>query len=178
MPLSPQDCRLLAAHVSAHGSAEGFVPKYPRKPRKNEEFTMQCALVSWWADYCKTVGVPEFLLWHTPNSAVYGGSKAQREKMGAMLKRLGQRSGVPDLALMVPQRFRIKLVVLYGPEAGKPVDPPLQFNGLFLELKAPKGIVSDEQKAILAALEQQGYATAVCRTLEDAQGVISDYLKP
>lgn len=126
---------------------------------------MQCALVSWWAENCARFGVPEMLLWHTPNSAVYGGSKTQREKMGAMLKRLGQRSGVPDLFLAYPR-------IIYG-------DPPYRrfHHGLFLELKAPKGIVSPEQTAMLAELQRQGYATTVCWTLEDAKNVISDYLK-
>lgn len=165
MTLSPQDLRSLAAYRSLHGTAEGFVPTQPKKKRKNEEFTMQAALISWWADYCKEVDVPEFLLWHTPNSAVYGGTKEQREKMGAMLKRLGQRSGVPDLFLAWPR-----------PDSGTmEIDGR---NGLFIELKAPKGIVSDEQTTLLAELQKQGFQTAVCRTLEDAQKVITNYLSP
>lgn len=163
--LSPTDTRNLAAYVQQHGSSAGFVPSAPKKKRKNEEFTLQCALISWWSTYCKEVGVPEFLLWHTPNSAVYGGSKAQREKMGAMLKRLGQRSGVADLALMAP-RYR-----------GTSWNDEVWDHGLFIELKSPKGVVSDEQTAILKELERRGYKTAVCRTLEDAQQVITNYLK-
>lgn len=122
---------------------------------------MQVELIAWWSDYCKEVGVPEFLLWHTPNSAVYGGSKENRERMGAMLKRMGQRSGVPDVAVMVP---RLQLM-------GKGL------HGLFLELKAPNGVISPEQLAVLHALEHNGYATAVCRTVEDAKQVITSYLQ-
>ena len=132
------------------------------KKRKNEEFVLQCQLIRWWSSYCKTVGVPEFLLWHTPNSAVYGGPQEAREKMGAMLNRMGQRSGVPDVALMYPRES---------------VFPLESCHGLFLELKSPKGIVSPEQKTILAELERQGYRTAICRTLEDAKRVIQDYLQ-
>lgn len=133
----------------------------PKPPRKNPEFTMQCALVSWWRVACVAYDIPEFLLWHTPNSAVYGGSEENREKMGAMLKRLGQRSGVPDMFLAVP---RLRLTTK-------------GHHGLFIELKAPKGVVSTDQTAILEGLENQGFATAVCRTFEDAQNVIREYLQ-
>jgi hypothetical protein len=127
----------------------------PPKKRNNEEFRMQCALISWWHQECDRFGVPEILLWHTPNSAVYGGSKEQREKMGAMLKRLGQRSGVPDLFLSVPSGH---------------------WHGLFVELKSSRGVVSPEQTYILSCLQDRGYHTVVCRTLEDAQIVITNYL--
>ena len=167
MTLSPADLKALAAYRALHGTSDGFVPTAPKKKRKNEEFSMQCTLVTWWAENCARFGVPEFLLWHTPNSAVYGGSKTQREKMGAMLKRMGQRSGVPDLFLATGKRGEVS----WG--MGRPI-----FHGLFLELKAPNGVVSPEQKILLAELQKQGYSTAVCWTLEDAQKVISDYLKP
>lgn len=157
-------------------SEKGLGAQLPApKKRKNEEFTMQCALISWWADYCRVVKVPEFLLWHTPNSAVYGGSKEQREKMGAMLKRLGQRSGVPDLALMVPRCKPYSIQIPCVSNSFK-TQWPSYYHGLFIELKSPKGIVSPEQIAMLAELQKQGYQTAICRTLEDAQNVIKDYL--
>ncbi len=158
---SKQDLRIL--------SAQGLDAELPApRKRKNEEFAMQVALVSWWSAYCKTVGIPEFLLWHTPNSAVYGGSKETRERMGAMLKRMGQRSGVPDLFLAWPRELEGE----YG------IHRRTLFHfGLFLELKSPKGIISPEQTDMLAELQKQGYQTAVCRTLEDAQNVIRDYLK-
>lgn len=167
MTLSTKDLTRLAQYRREHGTADGFVPTAPKNKRKNEEFQMQCALVSWWAENCASFGVPEFLLWHTPNSAVYGGSKATREKMGAMLKRLGQRSGVPDLFLAVSQWGRLRWMS---------TTPPAY--GLFLELKAHNGVVSPEQTAMLEELQRQGYQTAVCWTLEDAQQVIISYLKP
>ncbi len=150
---SRSDLRALSNDLGAE------LPAPPAK-RKSEEFQLQVALVAWWKGYCATQNIPEFLLWHTPNSAVYGGSKENRERMGAMLKRLGQRSGCPDLFLAVP---RLQLL-----------DKGL--SGLFLELKAPKGVVSPEQAEMLKALSGRGYATYVCRTLEDAQRVITEYL--
>jgi hypothetical protein len=171
MTLSPADLKSLAAYRAQHGTSDGFVPIAPKKKRKNEEFVIQCALVAWWAENCASFGIPEFLLWHTPNSAVYGGSKAQREKMGAMLKRLGQRSGVPDIALMTPR-------IHWGGELGTPTRTCTVNHGLFLELKAPNGVVSPDQKIMLPELQRQGYATAVCWTLEDAQGEITRYLSP
>jgi len=157
MTLSPSDLKALATYRAQHGTSDGFVPIAPKKKRKNEEFSMQCALVSWWADNCARFGVPEFLLWHTPNSAVYGGSKAQREKMGAMLKRLGQRSGVSDLMLGVARG---------------------RWHGLVIEMKAPNGRLSNEQINWLGAMQMQGHQTATCHTLEHAQQVITEYLTP
>lgn len=168
MTLSPTDLKRLAAHKKSTGSAEGFVPVAPRRPRKNEEFQLQAALVAWWAVECHKFGVPEFLLWHTPNSAVYGGSKAQREKMGAMLKRLGQRSGVPDLFLAVP---RVKAIWHVNEKAEF-----IGHSGLFLELKTPTGRLSPEQEIYHGHLRGAGYRVEVCRTLEDAQKVITEYL--
>jgi hypothetical protein len=159
VPYSRQQLRALATQ-----GLGASLPEPPKK-RKNEEFVLQCALVRWWADYCKTVGIPEFLLWHTPNSAVYGGSKENREKMGAMLKRMGQRSGVPDLFLSVAKKKTDSSAWWLG------------WHGLFIEMKAPDGVLSPAQKIMLPELEKQGYHTAVCWTMEDAQRVIQDYLR-
>lgn len=173
MTLSRQDLKDLAEHIRKAGNAEGFTPSAPRKKRNNEEFQMQIALVAWWGENCHRWGVPEFLLWHTPNSAVYGGTKEQREKMGAMLKRLGQKSGVPDLFLAAPRKDRnqgrsdVECYEKWLPD----------LHGLFIELKSPRGVISPEQTEMLCELENRGYSACVCRTLEDAQKVIENYLR-
>ena len=171
MPLSDQNLRKLSAHLESGGQPGDFVPT-KKKVRNNEEFKIQCAVVAWWATACKGFGVPEILLWHTPNSAVYGGSEAQREKMGAMLKRLGQRSGVPDLFLAVPRKYSEDFK--WGASETRTLVSV--WCGLFLELKAPKGVVSPEQTIIMAELQKQGYKCVVCRSLDECKAAITEYL--
>lgn len=122
---------------------------------------MQTQLFAWWKTACVSFDVPEFLLWHTPNGTMHSGSKENRARVGAMMKRAGCRSGVPDVFLAVP-KFRI----LSSHDCG-----------LFIELKAAAGKLSPEQERCLRSLSAYGYQTAVCRTLEDAQRVITEYLK-
>jgi hypothetical protein len=139
----------------------GAVLPPPKPPRKNEEMKMQMAVISWWADNCEGFGVPENHLWHTPNSSVYGGSEENRARIGGMMKRQGLRDGVPDLFLANPVRTALGGFIA----------------GLFVEMKTPTGVVSPAQRVLLASLECKGYATAVCRTVEDAQQVIRNYLR-
>lgn len=81
------------------------------------------------------------LLWfHVPNSGMHHVSF--RVKM----KRLGLRSGVPDLCII--------------PKIG-PV--------LFIELKSEDGRVSEEQEAWLEKLPLFGCPVAVCRSLDEVR---------
>jgi hypothetical protein len=70
------------------------------------------------------------------------------------LKALGVSNGVPDLMIF---------------------NPIGEFIGLAIELKAPKGQVSRDQSFWLAALQARGWATFVCRSFEQAKGVLDDY---
>lgn len=88
-------------------------------------------------------------LHHSPN----GGLRNARE--GAKFKRMGVLSGFPDLFLFVPRNG---------------------LCGLFIELKAKKGIVSQNQKIVLGRLEDQGYKTVVCYGFEHAKRTIEEYL--
>jgi hypothetical protein len=92
---------------------------------------------------------PDLLFWHTPN----GGKRNPRE--GAKLKAMGTKAGVPDLFFPVP--------------TGK-------HNGLFIELKGPKGRLSDHQKIMMENLSEQGYMCEVASELERAMDLIEDYL--
>lgn len=75
----------------------------------------------------------------------------------ARLKRQGVRAGVLDLCLPVPMRG---------------------FHGLYLEMKRRKrGRLSEEQKAEVTALREDGYCVAVCRGWEEARDVITEYLR-
>lgn len=160
MTLSPADLRSLAAYRQQHGTAEGFVPTQPKKKRKNEEMVLHMACVSWWGGACAGFDVPEFLLWHTQNGILHAGSKADRERIGGMMKRMAVRGGIPDFFLAVP---RLRLFT-----SGH--------AGLFVELKTSSGTLSEDQKIVLPELERRGFQTSVCRTLEDFQLVVTQYL--
>ena len=71
------------------------------------------------------------------------------------LKAEGVQRGVPDLVLPIPR--------------GK-------HCGAYLELKANKGRLSEEQKDWLRFLEAQGYAVEVAWTAKDAFQFLRDYL--
>lgn len=92
-------------------------------------------------------GIPVFAI---PN----GGKRNLWEAMN--LKRSGVRSGVPDLFIPVANKT---------------------FPGLFIELKrASGGVVSDAQLLWLKILRKNGFACEICRGLEEAKKVITDYL--
>jgi hypothetical protein len=54
--------------------------------------------------------------------------------------------------------------------------PAGRHHGLYIELKAQGGRVSDEQKEWIAALRAQGYRAEVCVGADAAWGVICEYL--
>ena len=72
------------------------------------------------------------------------------------LKAEGVKPGVPDLFL---------------PAIGKNKEP-----GLWIEMKAKYGVVSKAQKWWIKELLKQGYRVEVCRSVEEAQEVVLDYL--
>jgi hypothetical protein len=103
------------------------------------------------ADLLDSLG---WLWWHTPN----GGRRGKIE--GARFKRMGVKAGVPDVLIQ-------ETWVDQG-EDGLPV-----FGmGVAIELKAPGGRLSKEQKAMLAKLKARGFQTAVCRSLDEVLAVL------
>lgn len=88
-------------------------------------------------------------LMHVPN----GGARSKGE--AGKLKAMGTRPGVPDFLL---------------PRARG------RWSGLAIELKSPTGRLSDPQKFWLAGLEQEGYLTSVCRSLDDFDALIRAFL--
>ena len=94
--------------------------------------------------------LPELrMLFAIPN----GGSRHMLEAVA--LKRSGVKSGVPDLCLPVPRRG---------------------FTGLWIELKAKRGRVSEEQAQWAKALNAEGALAVVCDGHEAAQERIEWYL--
>lgn len=89
------------------------------------------------------------LLHHVPN----GGKRDSRT--AANLKKEGVKSGVPDIVLPVARG---------------------NYHGLYIELKTQKGTLQKSQKEWLKALDEEGYATKVCRGWLEAREVIEKYL--
>jgi hypothetical protein len=116
---------------------------------KNDEHKNQHALISWWAIKHKSYCLPEFALFAVPN----GG--ARNAVTGAILKREGVRKGVPDLFLSVPNNT---------------------YHGLFIEMKATKGVVSKDQQAFIDHANAQNYKAAICYDWLEASYLIIDYL--
>lgn len=119
------------------------------KYKKRSEATEQELLMDW----CKLLEnrYPELkLLYHIPN----GGSRNAVE--AANLKRQGVKAGVPDLCLPVARSG---------------------FHGLYIEMKYGKNKTTEKQNEWLEALKEQGYFTTVCYGAEDAERVLSSYLR-
>jgi hypothetical protein len=91
-------------------------------------------------DFLKLCLLPPAFPFHIPN----GGLRLRSE--AGKLKRMGVQAGMPDIAVVYP----------FG-------------QILFIELKAPKGILSDAQKAVHATIDATGAEIYVCKSLDDVQ---------
>lgn len=87
---------------------------------------------------------------HIPN----GGYRSRAE--AGRFKAAGVKPGVPDICLPAAKRG---------------------YHGLYIELKAADGKVTDTQRAWLLALAKQGYFCRVCYGAEEAISVIAWYVK-
>ena len=77
-------------------------------------------------------------------------------KTAVNMKRTGTKAGVPDMFLPVARGG---------------------FHGMYIEMKRTKGgHVSDEQKAWIKALTEQGYKCVITKGWEDAAEQITAYL--
>lgn len=115
---------------------------------KKLEFQNQTALIEWASHRAKIEPLLR-LLYHVPN----GGSRHIAEAVN--LKRLGVRPGVPDLHLPVARGGYI---------------------GLWIEMKAPGGRTSPEQRWWHAALRDEGHRVEECRDWIAARDIILAYL--
>ena len=103
-----------------------------------------------WADLQKKKYPELDLLFAIPN----GG--ARHIAVARKLKAEGVKSGVPDLFLPVAR---------------------LGYHGLFIELKAGKNKLSENQIAWLEALEDEGYLAQACWGFDEAVDMILWYLR-
>ena len=88
-------------------------------------------------------------LFHIPNESVGGMGWVVRNRQ------MGMKKGVPDLMLPVP---------MHG------------YHGLFIEMKAAGGRLSNEQKCWLKALEAFGYRAVACKGWEAARDELERYM--
>lgn len=119
--------------------------------RNSEEHNEQVELMKWWSSACKLYDIPEECLFAIPNGGERNVVVAKR------MKDEGVRSGIPDLFLAHPTE---------------------KAHGLFIELKKPKGgRVSENQKKVIAKLNNQGYYAVVANGYEWARTAIVAYCK-
>lgn len=115
---------------------------------KTSEENEQIALFRW-AEFAMNQYPELKLMYHIPN-------EGKRSKItGARLKAAGLKSGVPDICLPVACGGYI---------------------GLYIEMKAGKNKLTDNQEKWLNALTREGNFTAVCYGWEQAKKVIEKYL--
>jgi hypothetical protein len=115
-----------------------------------QELRLHLGILRWWNMAASGFGVDPRLLAHAAN----GGKRTRVE--GAIFKGMGVRPGHEDLFLSVPRGAA---------------------HGLYLELKAPDGRISPEQKEMMRIHEEQGYAVHVSWSFDEAVGAITRYLK-
>ena len=128
----------------------------PRRKTRNDdpEHRLQVACVKWFRMQYRQYAN---LLFAIPNGGKRNAITAAR------LKAEGVTAGVPDLFLAKPAisgRFSIQ-----------------DDYGLFIEMKVGKNDSTPAQKQMRSDLRNQGYAVAVCRSLEEFIEVVENYLK-
>lgn len=117
---------------------------------KQTESQLQADSVQWFnAQY------PHYknLLIAIPNGAMLGGKN--KYALMTMLKKTGLKVGTPDLFLAMPNG-----------SAG----------GLWIEMKTPSGVVSDNQEIMQKQLWEAGYSVEVARSVDEFISIVKDYL--
>lgn len=117
--------------------------------RRYSEEDEQIMVFEWAAFQLKKYPMLEYIF-HVPNE------RKCSIQQGARLKKAGVKRGVPDICLPYPNKG---------------------FNGLWIEMKAVDGRVSDQQKAYIKFLNDVGYMAVVCYGSEDAIRTIKEYLE-
>lgn len=121
----------------------------PRKQLSHQESRLQASCVTWFR-----LQYPEYYynFYSVPNGVHTSRTQA------IILKQEGMVAGVSDLILDVPRG---------------------EYHGLRIEMKThSKGSRQrDTQVAFQKAMEKQGYAYVICRSLEEFIGIIKSYLE-
>lgn len=129
-----------------------FLALYGRrvlKMRQQTENEIQMAFFQWLAFHEKKH--PELSLFYAiPN----GTNKSYTARM--VHQATGLKSGVPDVHLPIANGF---------------------YNGLYIEFKAKRGVVSDKQQEWHERLRNVGHRVEIIRSWTDAANLVIDYLK-
>ena len=83
-----------------------------------------------------------------------GGKRTPAE--GAHQRALGLTAGIPDIFMAIPSDG---------------------FNGMFIELKRPSGILTENQAQTIEWLGSEGYKCVICYSVTEAIDQVKDYLK-
>lgn len=122
------------------------LPQKSQRRHSEEEHRIQCSCVKW---FRLAYAEHRHNLFAVPN----GG---RRDKTtAAKLKAEGVLAGVADLILLIPNG---------------------QFHALLIEMKTRTGTQQATQKEWQRCIETYGYKYVVCRSLEDFQNEINNYL--
>lgn len=105
-------------------------------------------------DYLRATLPHGWVIQHTPN-------KPRSKIAGAQEKRMGALAGWPDIAV-------------YGRETGGTPYP----TAFFLEVKAPKGRVSENQHTVHDKLLDLGFDVAVVRSVDDVRAKVKEWGLP
>ena len=132
------------APVAKRRAAATVKPKRPAPPTEDHE---QQRLILWWEHKYPLLAD---LLIHIANQR-----KTSRYQ-GALLKRMGVRSGMMDLLLAIPRGSH---------------------GALFVELKRMgSGVLSYNQMDMIGKIRKQGYMVEVCYGFDQAVQVIEKYM--
>lgn len=147
----PESMQRLLARARANGERVGWAfskekpPKQvTRKPRRDLEHNEQVVLIN--RIKALAVNDPRFALAADRTHAIPNGGGRSRAEAGR-LKAEGVKSGVSDLFLALPAGSR---------------------HGLYIEMKASEGRVSDDQNKWLQRSCELGYAAHVCWSADEA----------
>lgn len=86
-------------------------------------------------------------------TVAHGGFRVPAQ-VGARLKSMGLRPGVPDLMIVHDGR------------------------ALFVELKARRGVLSDQQRDCITSLRGAGASVAICRSIDDVARALLEWRVP
>lgn len=151
----PQPARksiISTAKVERHPKKKGAL-KSKIKPISESALQSQC--ISWFrAQY------PKIIIFAIPNAA------KRSFRLAAKMKAEGMVSGIPDLFIA---KAKLNELVYHD---------DVLFHGFFLEMKrSQKEKTTENQNYYLEKLAEAGYKTAVCRSFDEFQQVVNEYLE-
>lgn len=125
-----------------------------RRPARSKEDPVQIAIKA----YLEATLPSGWIVQHTAN-------KPRSAQQGAREKRLGAKAGWPDLGI-------------YGPDPDLPEAEPRIGRTYFIEVKAPRGATSAEQREMHDRLMDAGFRVGVARSVDEAAKLVARWGLP